>query len=78
LEVRGRDRFGAQRAIGPLERLGYPAQAPVVLMPLSIEMAPDDDRGYAFCAGGLQGGGGALGACTRGPGVVDDQDGLVV
>ena len=73
-----RDRSCAQRAVGPLERLGYPAQAPVVLMPLSIEMAPDHDRGDGAGAGGLERCSGALGARAGGPRVVDQEDGVAL
>jgi hypothetical protein len=74
----GPDRFRAKRAPSPVERARDAPDAAVVLVPFAVEVAPDHDRGYASCAGRLERGRGALGACASCPGVVDQQDGSAV
>ena len=73
-----RDRVGTEGACRPVERLRDPAQAPVVLMPLAVEVPADHNGPDRAGAGGLQSGRGALGAGPGCPRVVDEEHGAAV
>src|SRR5579884_895820 len=72
-------------AVGRATGAGVPVERPrdgpeprVVVAPVALEVATDDDDGDRARPGALQRGGGALGVRSRGPGVVDEQHALAV
>lgn len=63
-------------ALRPVKRPRQLAQTLVVVLPVALDVAADDDKGDRACAGVAQGGGSALGVGAGGPCVVNEEYGF--